>query len=61
MSKHAFKDLDEVKRVLKQYEQTCDGSKAMAGMGALTILASAMIKLTEEIESVKKAQTGKGG
>ena len=52
-SKHTFKDLAELKHVLKEYEDTCDGSQAMAGMSALTILVSAMLKLTEEIDKLK--------
>jgi hypothetical protein len=53
MGKTQFQDLSQVKQALQQYEQMSEGSKDLAGMGALTLLASAMIKIVEELEEHK--------
>lgn len=55
MGKHNFETLDELKNIIRQYEDFSDGNKDMAGMGTLTILASAILKLAEEIEQLKQA------
>ena len=54
MPKQEFENLDQVRHMLTQYEEMCDGSKDMAGMGALTVLASAMIKMVDEIQALNR-------
>lgn len=49
-----FKSLAEAYAVLKQLEVTGDDNKAAAGMTTVALLASAMIKIIEEVDELKK-------
>ena len=58
MEQREFRDLDDVRKMLVQFEKMSECNKAFAGMGALRILATAMLKIVDEVETIKTYDGG---